>query len=156
MKNLLLITLFFFYLILKWRPAISSVIVLLCFSSLSTGLNSMAAVVLEDFWKPFFKELSHTQTQILIRAVVVILGVISMGNKNALLGTYIFCVAKCFFVFSTGVCSRKTWVCLTIDNEFVFSFNGTTYRDLSYGSILPVYWFYGNCFYVFFLNLYLL
>ncbi|KOB72498.1 Uncharacterized protein OBRU01_12141 [Operophtera brumata] len=31
-------------------------------SSLSTGLNSMAAVVLEDFWKPFFKELTHTQT----------------------------------------------------------------------------------------------
>ncbi|XP_075970300.1 sodium-coupled monocarboxylate transporter 1-like [Anticarsia gemmatalis] len=48
-------------------------------SSLSTGLNSMAAVVLEDFWKPFFKELSHRQTQILIRAVVVILGVICVG-----------------------------------------------------------------------------
>ncbi|PZC85702.1 hypothetical protein B5X24_HaOG215972 [Helicoverpa armigera] len=48
-------------------------------SSLSTGLNSMAAVVLEDFWKPFFKELTHRQTQILVRSVVVILGVICVG-----------------------------------------------------------------------------
>ncbi|XP_026319647.1 sodium-coupled monocarboxylate transporter 1-like [Hyposmocoma kahamanoa] len=48
-------------------------------SSLSTGLNSMAAVVLEDFWKPFFKELNHRQTQILIRAVVVILGCVCLG-----------------------------------------------------------------------------
>ncbi|XP_049878245.1 sodium-coupled monocarboxylate transporter 2-like [Pectinophora gossypiella] len=48
-------------------------------SSLSTGLNSMAAVVLEDFWKPFFKDLNHKQTQILIRAVVVILGGICIG-----------------------------------------------------------------------------
>ncbi|KAI8438250.1 hypothetical protein MSG28_010853 [Choristoneura fumiferana] len=39
--------------------------------SLSSGLNSMAAVVLEDFWKPFFRTLSHKETQILIRAVVV-------------------------------------------------------------------------------------
>lgn len=50
------------------------------FSSLSTGLNSMAAVVLEDFWKPFFKELTHSQTVVLVRAVVVILGIISMGK----------------------------------------------------------------------------
>lgn len=50
------------------------------FSSLSTGLNSMAAVVLEDFWKPFFKQLSHKQTQILIRSVVVILGLICVGK----------------------------------------------------------------------------
>lgn len=49
-------------------------------SSLSTGLNSMAAVVLEDFWKPFFKQLSHKQTQILIRSVVVILGLICVGK----------------------------------------------------------------------------
>ncbi|RVE54442.1 hypothetical protein evm_000927 [Chilo suppressalis] len=48
-------------------------------SSLSTGLNSMAAVVLEDFWKPFFRKLTHKQTQILMRAVVVILGVICVA-----------------------------------------------------------------------------
>ncbi|KAL0851362.1 hypothetical protein ABMA28_007178 [Loxostege sticticalis] len=48
-------------------------------SSLSTGLNSMAAVVLEDFWKPFFKKLTHRQTQVMIRAVVVILGAICVG-----------------------------------------------------------------------------
>ncbi|CAH2239518.1 jg21523 [Pararge aegeria aegeria] len=48
-------------------------------SSLSTGLNSMAAVVLEDFWKPFFRKLSRRETQILVRAVVVILGCICVG-----------------------------------------------------------------------------
>ncbi|CAG9796745.1 unnamed protein product [Diatraea saccharalis] len=48
-------------------------------SSLSTGLNSMAAVVLEDFWKPFFKKLTQRQTQVLMRAVVVILGIICVG-----------------------------------------------------------------------------
>ncbi|KAM3967594.1 sodium-coupled monocarboxylate transporter 2 [Aphomia sociella] len=48
-------------------------------SSLSTGLNSMAAVVLEDFWKPFFRTLSHRETQLLMRAVVVVLGFISLG-----------------------------------------------------------------------------
>ncbi|XP_028155857.1 sodium-coupled monocarboxylate transporter 1-like isoform X1 [Ostrinia furnacalis] len=48
-------------------------------SSLSTGLNSMAAVVLEDFWKPFFKKLTHKQTQVMIRAVVVILGAVCVG-----------------------------------------------------------------------------
>ncbi|XP_045779079.1 sodium-coupled monocarboxylate transporter 1-like [Maniola jurtina] len=48
-------------------------------SSLSTGLNSMAAVVLEDFWKPFFRKLSHRETQFLVRAVVVILGCICVG-----------------------------------------------------------------------------
>lgn len=59
----------------------NSVIVCTLFSSsLSTGLNSMAAVVLEDFWKPFFKVLTPTQTVILVRAVVVILGLISMGK----------------------------------------------------------------------------
>ncbi|XP_064076642.1 sodium-coupled monocarboxylate transporter 1-like isoform X2 [Vanessa tameamea] len=48
-------------------------------SSLSTGLNSMAAVVLEDFWKPFFHKLSQKQTQILVRSVVVVLGCICVG-----------------------------------------------------------------------------
>ncbi|XP_063616901.1 sodium-coupled monocarboxylate transporter 1-like isoform X3 [Cydia splendana] len=43
-------------------------------SSLSTGLNSMSAVVLEDFWKPFFRQPSHKETQILMRAVVVVIG----------------------------------------------------------------------------------
>ncbi|XP_053611747.1 sodium-coupled monocarboxylate transporter 1-like [Plodia interpunctella] len=48
-------------------------------SSLSTGLNSMSAVVLEDFWKPFFKPLTHKQTLILVRAVVVILGAVCVA-----------------------------------------------------------------------------
>ncbi|CAH0724686.1 unnamed protein product, partial [Brenthis ino] len=48
-------------------------------SSLSTGLNSMAAVVLEDFWKPFLRKLSQKQTQILVRLVVVVLGCICVA-----------------------------------------------------------------------------
>ncbi|XP_063548817.1 sodium-coupled monocarboxylate transporter 1-like isoform X1 [Cydia strobilella] len=48
-------------------------------SSLSTGLNSMSAVVLEDFWKPFFRQPSHKETQILMRAVVVVIGCICVG-----------------------------------------------------------------------------
>lgn len=42
----------------------------------------MAAVVLEDFWKPFFKELSHTQTQILIRLVVLVFGLVCVGKSR--------------------------------------------------------------------------
>ncbi|KPJ11709.1 Sodium-coupled monocarboxylate transporter 1 [Papilio machaon] len=48
-------------------------------SSLSTGLNSMSAVVLEDFWKPFFRPLTDKETQVLVRTVVVVLGAICVG-----------------------------------------------------------------------------
>ncbi|GBP88673.1 Sodium-coupled monocarboxylate transporter 1 [Eumeta japonica] len=55
--------------VLKEWPGIPGLFVAGIFSaalsSLSTGLNSMAAVVLEDFYKPFFKELSTFHTQIL-------------------------------------------------------------------------------------------
>lgn len=53
---------------------------LLHVSSLSTGLNSMAAVVLEDFYKPFSKKpLTEKQTEILMKTVVVVLGVICLS-----------------------------------------------------------------------------
>ncbi|CAD7087198.1 unnamed protein product [Hermetia illucens] len=46
-------------------------------SSLSTGLNSMSAVVLEDFFKSFCKHpLSQRQTAFIMRAVVVVFGAI--------------------------------------------------------------------------------
>ncbi|CAK1544560.1 unnamed protein product [Leptosia nina] len=48
-------------------------------SSLSTGLNSMAAVVLEDFWKPFSKELTRRQTQFIVQSVVIVFGCICVG-----------------------------------------------------------------------------
>ncbi|XP_026759165.3 sodium-coupled monocarboxylate transporter 1-like isoform X1 [Galleria mellonella] len=49
-------------------------------SSLSTSLNSMSAVVLEDFYKPFHrKQLSDRQTAWLMRGVVVLLGVVCVG-----------------------------------------------------------------------------
>ncbi|XP_073957494.1 sodium-coupled monocarboxylate transporter 1-like [Choristoneura fumiferana] len=64
-------------------------------SSLSTSLNSMSAVVLEDFYKPFFKkELSETQTNWLLRGVVVLLGVL--------------CVALVFIVEKMGTILQLT------------------------------------------------
>lgn len=48
-------------------------------SSLSTALNSAAAVVLEDFWKPIAKkELSERATAFVMRATVFIIGAISV------------------------------------------------------------------------------
>lgn len=48
-------------------------------SSLSTGLNSMAAVVLEDFYKPFFPKLTEFQTDVLVKTVVIVLGILFVG-----------------------------------------------------------------------------
>ena len=49
-------------------------------SSLSTGLNSLSAVMLEDFFKPFVrKPLTERQTAIIMRAVVVVFGFICVG-----------------------------------------------------------------------------
>lgn len=49
-------------------------------SSLSTGLNSMSAVVLEDFFKSFCKEpLTDRQTALIMRGVVVVFGAICVG-----------------------------------------------------------------------------
>lgn len=48
-------------------------------SSLSTALNSAAAVVLEDFWKPNAKTiLSERKTAFIMRATVFILGIVSV------------------------------------------------------------------------------
>lgn len=49
-------------------------------SSLSTGLNSFSAVVLEDFFKSFSKrKLTERETAIIMRATVLISGMISVG-----------------------------------------------------------------------------
>ncbi|EFN84448.1 Sodium-coupled monocarboxylate transporter 1 [Harpegnathos saltator] len=49
-------------------------------SSLSTGLNSMAAVVLEDFVKPFIKTpFTRKSTDIFLKLTVVVLGVICVA-----------------------------------------------------------------------------
>lgn len=72
----------FYYVIRNTRVRLSTVSKKLydyC-SSLSTSLNSMSAVVLEDFYKPFFKKnLSERQTNWLLRSVVILLGVLSLG-----------------------------------------------------------------------------
>ncbi|CAG9860798.1 unnamed protein product [Phyllotreta striolata] len=49
-------------------------------SSLSTALNAMAAIVLEDFYKPFAKkELTEKQTFILMKTTVIVTGVVCIG-----------------------------------------------------------------------------
>ncbi|XP_077301650.1 sodium-coupled monocarboxylate transporter 1-like [Arctopsyche grandis] len=49
-------------------------------SSLSTGLNSMAAVVLEDFYKPFVKNpLKENRVSNLLKIVVIVGGVLCVG-----------------------------------------------------------------------------
>lgn len=59
-------------------------------SSLSTGLNSMAAVVLEDFIKPFSKtEFTPRVADIFMKLTVIVVGAI--------------CVALAFVVEKTGL-----------------------------------------------------
>lgn len=59
----------------------------LFFSSLSTSLNSMSTVVLEDFVKPFrSSKLSERETNTIMRAVVLIFGILCV--------TLIFVVEK--------------------------------------------------------------
>ncbi|KAF5304402.1 hypothetical protein FQA39_LY19005 [Lamprigera yunnana] len=49
-------------------------------SSLSTSLNSMAAVVLEDFYKPLFsKNISERHTNIVMKSTTVLVGSICVG-----------------------------------------------------------------------------
>lgn len=49
-------------------------------SSLSTALNSMSAVVLEDFYKPFFqKELNRKETYFLMKLTVLVFGAICVA-----------------------------------------------------------------------------
>lgn len=49
-------------------------------SSLSTCLNSMAAIVLEDFYKPFASApLTEKQTSYLMRGTVLVIGIISVS-----------------------------------------------------------------------------
>jgi len=49
-------------------------------SSLSTGLNAMSAVVLEDFCKPYMKgDISERMSAVVMRGTVLVLGVLSVG-----------------------------------------------------------------------------
>lgn len=48
-------------------------------SSLSSGLNSLAAVFLEDCFKPIFTKLTPKQEQFIVKTVVFVTGVIIVG-----------------------------------------------------------------------------
>lgn len=49
-------------------------------SSLSSGLNSMSAIVLEDYFKPFMKnELSERATSLIMRGTVLVLGALAVA-----------------------------------------------------------------------------
>lgn len=49
-------------------------------SSLSTGLNAMAAIVLEDFYKPFFgKQLTEKRSFYIMKSTVILTGIICIG-----------------------------------------------------------------------------
>lgn len=48
-------------------------------SSLSTGLNSMSAIVLEDFYKLYFGKPSPLKAEIIMKTVVVVVGVSCVG-----------------------------------------------------------------------------
>ncbi|KAG5681246.1 hypothetical protein PVAND_010697 [Polypedilum vanderplanki] len=49
-------------------------------SSLSTGLNSMSCVILEDFCKPFVKrEISESMSSLIMRGTVLVIGLLAVG-----------------------------------------------------------------------------
>lgn len=91
-------------------------------SSLSTCLNSMSAVVLEDFVKPFVtKPLSNRSINWIMRSVVVVVGVI--------------CVALVVVVQKMG-----TVLQLTMSLEAIT--NGPLFGIFTIGILLP--WIDGN------------
>lgn len=70
--------------ILKDLPGMSGLFIAGVFSaalsSLSTALNSMSAVVLEDFCKPFIKNgISEKACAIILRGTVLIIGIVSVA-----------------------------------------------------------------------------
>lgn len=126
----------------KWWT--HTTILLLCHSSMSTGLNSMAAVVLEDFYKTWFTHHpSPRQTNILMRTVVVVMGTVCVG--------LVFVVEKLGTVLQVRTLHSSSWGALEwgiIYNQiFVFFMqmsmslsgitNGASLGIFSMGLFLP-------------------
>ncbi|KAJ8978769.1 hypothetical protein NQ317_017493 [Molorchus minor] len=85
-------------------------------NSLSTGLNAMAAVVLEDFYKPFFKkQLTERQTFYLMSFTVLVVGTICIGMVFVVekLGTVLQLFFTCLAVMDDALphCAdiRRDW-----------------------------------------------
>lgn len=113
-------------------------------SSLSTCLNAMAAVVLEDFYRPFIKEsLTEKQTSYLMRGVVLLVGIISTALVFvvAKLGTVLqlqmsiagVTAGPVFGVFTMGV--LMPWVKRKV-HTFLFHHSSFCKRILIAGSFL--------------------
>ncbi|XP_055907808.1 sodium-coupled monocarboxylate transporter 1 [Eupeodes corollae] len=97
--------------ILKFIPGLSGLFVSGVFSaalsSLSTGLNSLSAVFLEDFVKPNVKiPLTERQTAVIMRLVVLLLGVL--------------CVALVFVVEKLGMVLQLSMTLSSITNGPLF------------------------------------
>lgn len=87
------------------------------FSTLSTGLNSMAAVILEDFYKSYFiNPLSELNTQILMKTTVVLFGAV--------------CIAMVFIM-------EKLGSILQISMSVGAVSNGASIGIFSMGALLP-------------------
>ncbi|XP_049834472.1 sodium-coupled monocarboxylate transporter 1-like isoform X2 [Schistocerca gregaria] len=75
-------------------------------SSMSTALNSTSAVVLEDFFKTFFpsRRLSERQTDLLMKAVVVVMGAVCTGLVFAVerLGASVLQITISFASITSG------------------------------------------------------
>jgi solute carrier family 5 (sodium-coupled monocarboxylate transporter), member 8/12 len=88
--------------------------ILAALSSLSSGLNSMSAIVLEDYFKPVFgDQLSDRASGFIMRGTVLVLGILSVGLVYVVqhLGPVLqlsmsipaTCVGSLFGVFSIGM-----------------------------------------------------
>lgn len=94
-----------------------------CLSSMSTGLNSMSAVFLEDFYKPYVESRpSKARSNLLIRSVVVIVGII--------------CALCVYIVEKLGSVLQVHWFANTVTGGF-----SGTIRPIS---LMVDFWFHYN------------
>jgi hypothetical protein len=85
------------------------------YSSLSTSLNSMSAVVLEDFYKPFFgSPLTDRQANILMKTVVIFMGLLCLGIAKRIVRKLL----QFLYNFSSSFRRRKNGNGPTIDDDF--------------------------------------
>ena len=120
-------------------------------SSLSSGLNSMSAVVLEDYFKPFFKKgLSDDACGYIMRGTVLFLGVISIGLVYVVqhLGSVLqlsmsvpaTCIGSLFGIFTIGmflpwINKRATFYGALIASSLMIYWVARAQYDMAHGHI---------------------